>query len=237
MIAVHQTRPAGQAGRWLQNILQPVAEACKFDNPPPIEIRPTGLWSGWSEPISFATDRRVCVSSRVVFWRREAIVSLYIHESAHRLLSAWGAEVLDHGPVFFTLNSLLVSRCASFFRLEYQFAEMDFYDLQDQPEELFNSVAWQEICIRFARETTTKLADQKCSAEALAKLVVAAWPKFLAILESEQNARNKTAQTLRDFSLISAEREKHIVRLEGWLLKCFATFAIAFVLTMWAWLK
>ena len=237
MIAVHQTRPAGQAGQWLQNILQPVAEACRLDNPPPLEVRPTGMWSGWAEPMSYSTDGRVCVSSKVVFWKKERIISVYIHESAHRLLSAWGAEVPTHGPVFFTLNSLLINRSASFFRLDYQFGEMDFYALQDRPDELLNSLDWQEICLRFARETASKLANQKCSAESLAGLVVAAWPKFLATLQSEQNARNKTAQAIKDFSLISTEREKHIVRLERWLLKCFATFSIALLLTVWVWLK
>ena len=237
MISVHQTLPAGKAGRWLQNILQPVVAACRLDNPPPVEVRPTGQWGGWCETKSHAPDERICLSSRIVFWTREAIVSTYLHECSHRLLSRWPIRVPSHGPVFFTLNSLLLARCKSFFRLEYQFAKMDFYDLQDQPEEVLNFQDWQEICLRFARETKADFSETICSAEELAVLVVLAWPKFLGKLAAEQKAKDRVAQTIKKLSLASVEGEKCIARLEGWLLKILATVSIALLITMWVWLK
>lgn len=233
MIAVHQTRPAGPAGRWLQRILEPVAEACKFNAPPPLEIRPTGAWRGWSEPKSYAPDGRICVSNQIVFWRRETIISIYLHESAHRLLSPWAAEVQSHGPVFFSLNALLLNRCKSFFTLEYAFARMSFYDLQDQPNELANFKNWQEISIRFARETTAELAGNECSAEALTSLVVEAWPAFLSKLDGEQAAKEKTAKQIEKLSLISEEREEYIIRLEGWLTRGWLIFGVTVCLFIW----
>lgn len=237
MPAVHQTRPAGQAGQWLQSILEPVVEACRFDHPLPVEIRPTGDWAGWCAGKTEAKDGRVCMSSRIVFWTSEKIISTYLHESAHRLLSWREAEVPHHGAVFFALNSLLLSRCKSFFKSDYQFAEMSFYDLQDRPEELLNFPNWQEICLRFTRETKAAFSEKTCSAEELSALVVYAWPKFLAKLEAEQKVKDKVARTIKNLSLISAEREKYIARLEGWLLKIIATVFIAFLVTMWAWLR
>ena len=76
-----------------------------------------------------------------------------------------------------------------------------------------------------------------CSAEELTVLVVLAWPKFLVKLETEQKAKDQVAQTIKNFSLISAKREKYITRLEGWLLSIIATVSIAFLVTIWVWLR
>ena len=233
MLVVHQTRPAGQAGRWLQNILQPVAEACRFEAAPPLEVRPTGEWGGWCAAETYALDRRVCLSNLIVFCNKEKIISLYLHESCHRLLGPWADEVQSHGPVFFTLNSLLHCRCGSFFKLDYQFARMDFYDLQDQPVEFANFENWQEISIRFARETNEELVGNQCSAEQLAALVVAAWPAFLSKLDQEQAASAKSVKQLKTFSLISANREKYINQLEGWLMKGLVVFGVTVCLFIW----
>ena len=237
MLSVHQTKPAGHSGQWLHKILQPVADACGFVNPPPVEIRPTGQWGGWCETKSHAPDGRICMSSRIVFWNREAIISIYLHECSHRLLTRWPIRVPSHGPVFFALNSILVDRCKSSFRLEYQFAKMDFYDLQDRPPEFGSFENWQEICLRFARETKANFSVATCSAEELAVLVVLAWPKFLAMVDDEQKVRSQAAKTIKDSLLISAKREKYITRLEGWLLSIIATVSIAFLVTIWVWLR
>ena len=184
MLQVHMTRPAGSAGLWLQRILEPVVAACRFEKPPPVEIRPTGRWSGWCSFNSQALDRRVFLSNQVFGWSHERLISVYLHECAHRLLEKYRDEVADHGPVFFALNLLLLSRSKAFFELDHRF-QLALYDLQDQPAQLKNFDDWQEICLRFARQTAAKLTDNRESAEALAGMVVKAWPKFLEDFDQE----------------------------------------------------
>ena len=236
MIAIHHTRPAGAAGRWLQKILEPVAEACRFDNPPPIEIRPTGDWRGWCEPTSYAADGRICLSNRIIFWSKQSIISIYLHESAHRLLACY-PDVWNHGPVFFALNSLLVSRSRSFFDLDHQFPQMSFYDLQDRPPEFVNFQNWQEMCLRFARETLTILGQKQCSAEQLAAEAVAAWPKFVDKIEAEFKRDESNAQKLQDFPFISKNYEKRIRELKLWWMAALVFWLMTFWLPVWMFFK
>ena len=237
MIAVHQTRPAGRAGQWLQYILQPVVEACGFDNPPPLEVRPTGGWGGWCYPEGYAPDGRVCVSSQIVLWRKEHIISVYLHESSHRLLARWPDEFASHGPIFFTLNSLLLARCKSFFQAQHEFAEMGFYDLQDRPAELVNFPNWREMCLRFARETFTELGRKQCSAEHLAAEVVAAWPRFVDKVDAEFKLGKADALKLQNFPLISKNFEKRIRELKLWGWTFFTFWLMTFWLPIWMFFK
>ena len=198
MLQVHMTRPVGSAGLWLQRILEPVIAACRFQNPPPVEVRPTGQSGGWCASNSHALDGRVCVSNKIFGWSRECLIAVYLHECTHRLLSKFGDEVSDHGPVFFTINLLLLGRAQAFFRLDHKF-QINFYDLQDQPAQLKDFEDWQEICLRFARQTAAKLTDNQESAEVLADLVVEAWAAFLQDLDREltrQHAISSKAQQL-----------------------------------------
>ena len=192
------TRPAGSAGLWLQRILEPVVEACRFQNPPPLEIRPTGQSGGWCASNSHALDGRVCVSNKIFGWSRECLIAVYLHECTHRLLSKFGDEVSDHGPVFFTINLLLLGRAQAFFRLDHKF-QINFYDLQDQPAQLKDFEDWQEICLRFSRQTCLKFFDSQEPAEALAELVVKAWAAFLQDFDQALTRQEANVSKVKQF--------------------------------------
>ena len=216
--------------------MEPAIEACGFDNPPPVEVRPTGDWGGWCAADEAAKDGRVCVSSHITFWPKQSIISIYIHESTHRLLCRY-PQVLNHGPVFFALNALLVGRCKSFFKLDYQFCELSFFDLQDKPPELVNFPHWQEICIQFARETAAALADKQCSAEHLAAEVVAAWPHFVDKIDQEFKRCENDALKLANFPFISLKYEKRMRELKLWGWTFFAFWLMTFWLPIWMFFK
>ena len=204
MLQVHMTRPVGSAGLWLQRILEPVIAACRFQNPPPVEVRPTGRWSGWCSFNRQALDHRVCISNQVFGWSQERLISVYLHECTHRLLETFRDEVADHGPVFFTLNLLLLSRSKAFFELDYRF-QLALYDLQDQPAQLKDFEDWQEICLRFARQTAAKLTDNRESAEVLAGMVVKAWPKFLEDFDRELTRQEVISSKARQFDRLTLQ--------------------------------
>lgn len=176
-LAIYSTQaaPAPLAG-WLQRVLQPVVEACRFERGLAVEVRPTGAWAGWCASANEAPDRRIALSTKICFWSAENIVSVYLHESTHRFLKAH--EIADHGPVFFCLNAILLIRSAALFRLDPIF-KLDFYDLQDAPAELENEPGWRGIVLNWALPAAAELAATDTSAEALADTVCASWQQFL----------------------------------------------------------
>ena len=173
-IYVTEAAEAPLAG-WLQRVLQPVVEACRFERGLPVEVRPTGAWSGWCPSKDGAPDRRVALSDRICFWTTENIVSVYLHESAHRFLEC--REVPTHGAEFFCLNAILLLRSAAFFRLDPLF-QLDLYDLQEQPAEL-DEPNWRGVVLGWALPMAAELAHSERSAEALADEVCARWGAYL----------------------------------------------------------
>ena len=187
---VKHTEPVAQ---WLSAILSPAIQAANFSRPPPVELRPTGRWGGWCDGKDYAADGRVAISNRVFFWKRESILSVYLHESAHRMLD--GQEVASHGPEFFLLNLVLLARCASLFAAEAA-QKLSFYDLQDCPAELENEPTWRGIVTTWAlpkAEQIVTLHGDK-TAEELVPIVLKSWAEFTV-----QRARSaqKAAQRAR----------------------------------------
>jgi hypothetical protein len=200
-VYVAQAAPAPLAG-WMQRVLQPVIEACCFERGLPVEVRQTGAWRGWAAGRDGAPDGRVALSSRIAFWTRENIVSVYLHESTHRFLDAY--EVQTHGPEFFCLNAILLKRSAAFFRLDPIF-QLDLYDLQDVPAELENEPNWRGIVLGWALHTAIELADNDASAEALAQKVWERWQQFL-----EEREQSRVAAALQ----VDAARKNAAAQLE-----------------------
>lgn len=161
---------------WVARVLSPVAAACRFDKPPPVELRPTGRAGGYCQSSLLAPDGRVAISKQVCFWSDSSFADVYLHEAGHRLLS--GREVLDHGPEFFALNLALMTRAQSFF--ERDVVElMSLYDCQDCPPELENEPGWRGIVLNWALPVAAELAATDTSAEALADAVCQRWQDFL----------------------------------------------------------
>jgi hypothetical protein len=202
MIAVHQTTrlPATQPmAAWLANMLYPVARAARIASPPPLEIRPTGWFGGWCSDADHAPDGRISVSSKIVFWTRESIISLYLHESAHRLLES--QNVQHHGPQFFCLNAVLLLRSAQSFDADPLF-KLDLYDCQDRCIRLEKVAEWRTLQIEWALAEAAKLAATDLTAEACAAEVCKRWTAHidrlraeeLSAIKKEANARELVAQ-------------------------------------------
>ena len=200
-LVLHKTErvmPTEPVAQWLSAILCPAILAAGFNNPPPLELRPTGMSGGWCQARESAPDGRVAISKRLVFWKRESIISMYLHEAAHRLMDA--DEVATHGPEFFALNLILHSRCQSLFSAEAA-QKVDFYDLQDQPAELVNEPSWRGIVIAWALPKAEQIvtAHGDKTAEELVPIVLKSWAEFIvqrakSAQQAAQRARQDVAQ-------------------------------------------
>ena len=228
-----EAAPAPMAG-WLQRVLQPVLEACRFQRaPPPVQIGPTGEWAGLCHASTFSPDRRVVISCKVAFWSSESIASVYIHEATHRLLE--DREVDTHGPEFFCLNAILLIRSAALFRLNWLF-KLDFYDYSDCPLDLQDEPNWRGIVVGWSLPTAAELAATDASAEQLADIVCKRWQQFL---QERQNARAQAAQQVVAARKNAALQLQKIESLQssifvartflivGWL--CFLSVCISFL--------
>lgn len=188
---IHQTQrtPATQPmAQWLSRVLDPVIEAVKLTAPPPVEIRPTGCWSGWCSDSPSAPDGRICMSTKVVFWRRETIVDVYLHEACHRLLDSH--EVQSHSAEFFCLNAALLLRAAAFFDSN-PVLKLSLYDIQEAPEALQDHPEAHTIAVAWALDEAPKLAKSNLTAEELAGEVLGRWKEYIKRREVSQKAAQK----------------------------------------------
>ena len=222
-LAIYSTQaaPAPLAG-WLQRVLQPVVEACRFNHWLPVEVRPTGAWAGWSSDRQSAPDRRVAVTNRICFFSNEQLISLYLHETTHRILE--DREVATHGPHFFCVNAILLLRSASFFRLN-AFLKLDLYDLQDAPTELENEPGWRGIVLNWALPVAAELAATDASAEALADEVCGRWKTFL---QEREKSRVLAVQQIVAARKYAAAQAKKIESLQSSIF-----FARTFLIVGW----
>ena len=188
---------------WLQRLLQPVLEAARFNRAVPVEVRQTGAWSGWCAGRDGAPDGRVSLTNRITFFTPENIVSVYLHESAHRFLER--LEVAAHGPEFFCLNAILLLRSAAFFRLDPLF-QLGLYDMQDCPIELENEPGWRGIVLNWALPVAAELAGTDASAEALSDEVCQRWKTFFG--EREKSRVQADQQALAGRKFLAAQKEK-----------------------------
>jgi hypothetical protein len=172
---------------WLRARLDPVVEACRFERPIPLELRPTGEFRGWRGDKKYYLDRRVCMTNQAIFWRPDQILEVYLHECAHRLLE--GHEVTDHGPEFFALTAALYMRAAHLFDGEATYY-LKLYDLQSEPDE------GKGDALNWALALSKELAASDATAEELAAVVCHEWRQNVKEKEAKksQAAREKAAQ-------------------------------------------
>ena len=196
--------PAVRA-QWLQKLLEPLAAACKMQQAPPLEIRPTGCAGGWADSAKLAPDRRVCISSKIVFYGPDSIRYIYLHESAHRFLE--GKEIGDHGPEFFCFLAILLVRSSGFFSREaLQF--LDLYDLQDRPEEVDDEGEnWRGTVLNWSLKTAAELASTDTAAESLANVVCMSWQEFLTKRQVNHVAAAKAAAD----AVLATKRQTELV--------------------------
>lgn len=161
---------------WLRRVLAPVVEACRFECAPPLEVRPVGAWAGVCDSRTFAPDRRVSLSSKILFWSSETIVSIYVHECCHRLMEPHIGML--HRPEFLGLNAVLLLRSKAAFESDPIF-KLDLYDIQDCPPELDNELNWRGLILGWALPMAAELAATEDSAEKLADVVCESWKSYV----------------------------------------------------------
>jgi hypothetical protein len=181
---------------WLVRLLEPVIEACRFESAPPVELRPTGGWSGWCQNRTDTPDGRVCVSRLLEFRPPGWIVDVYLHEASHRVLEPY--NVAAHGSEFAALLEVLYLRSilatnAPRWRPTGVGPFLSIYDFQDAPD--------LALSVEFIIYFSDKYYDSQLSVEALAKIVsgelsvfVEAKQKSLAITDGLESQLNRTSQ-------------------------------------------
>lgn len=224
-LAVYKTAPAPIMARWLSGILDKVIEAAKLPSLP-VEVRPTGRFCAWVQDREYAPDGRLCMSSKIIFWRAESIAATYLHESAHRLLEC--QEVPAHGAEFLCLNAILLIRAADHFDRP-SIEKLSLYDFADKPSELESTEFWQGEVLNWALSTAHELAATEAPAVELAAVVCSRWQQHII---DGQKTRQKAVfavhraaeerQALKDS--VSLFRWLAAVGWTSFLLVCFYVF-------------
>jgi len=162
--------------QWLNTMLATAVESSRFERVPGVRIAPL---SGPRTRFSGCVDRwnyewAVKLSISVGFWRKEEIISVYIHECAHLMVineeRARGVYTLAHGPVFFLTNLVLCARVDAACNLPRSLVRLiGLYDFQDSPLESWPEAEWRSSVVHFAFKNYARLADSELSAESVAR--------------------------------------------------------------------
>lgn len=162
--------------QWLNTMLATAVESSRFERVPGVRITPL---SGPRTRFSGCVDRwnyewAVQLSISVGFWRKEDIISTYIHECAHLVVineeRARGTYTLAHGPVFFLTNLVLCTRVDAAANLPRNLVRLiGLYDFQDSPIENWPVDEWRSSVVQFAFKNCARLANSDLSAEAVAR--------------------------------------------------------------------
>lgn len=195
-IRVRHLAPADETKTlWLNKILASAVEACRFEKVPGVRIAPL---SGPRTRFSGCVDRwnyewAVQLSISVGLWRKEEIISVYIHECAHLMVineeRARGTYTLAHGPVFFLTNLVLCTRVDAACNLPRSLVRLiGLYDFQDSPLEGWPDSEWRSSVINFAFKHYYRLAANiELSAEAVAQEAWKLWEiEYSSLMDRER---------------------------------------------------
>lgn len=212
-LKVFKTAPAPVMAQWLGSILDKVIAAAKLPSYP-IEIRPTGRWCAWAAERESAPDGRLCISTKIAFWKAETISAVYLHESSHRLLER--QEVPAHGAEFLCLNAILLIRAADHFDRN-PLERVNLYDFCDQPPELESVEFWRGEVLDWALKTAQELAFTETPAVDLVTVVCARWQQHIA---AGQKARQKAV-----FAVQRRAEERQELKNSVFLFKWLSTIS------------
>lgn len=209
---------------WLQHLLGPVIAACQFRSPPPVMLRPTGVYRGWCEPLEMAADSRVSMSGRARFWSPRELIVVYFHEAAHRLLPG-------HDPVFACVAHALLLRsdaagltdgAALVYTNLYNIADLPLALAEGPDQGLGRCVAWSVL-------TACELAVTDLDAEDLAAEVVRRFDLWIAEFASEPARRaQRLRQVARQQQVVEQLKEK--VWTLTWTVSVLSSVLVASVL-------
>lgn len=203
-LKVYHVAPAPAAtAQWVQRLLAQAIGAARLDRAPPVELRSTGRWRGWSAPRNMTPDGRVVLSTLMLFRSSRELVDIYLHEVAHALLHDVPGAMPGHDCAFLALNAALRmrvdSRRASDTGIDSDFvsqlAGISLYDLADlPPAELGQDVG---RCMTWSLELAEEMAASDRSAESIAREVVRRYEAWLADLRDQPRLDRITARQAR----------------------------------------
>lgn len=222
---VHEVRPAPVAvAGWLNRIIGPSLEACRFSGAwPPIEFRPITECGGFTTPKMLTTDERVCVTSRAKYWSKNGLRHIIIHEISHRIVMNYecemGFKTDAHGPIFFLTFAALLARVDTTDGKESDTYSalngLGLYDFQDCPK-LFDGLPrceWAPQILGWALSHVDALSKSNIPAEGLASAAAKKWVDFHNSIEKKKAVIDAATAVRIDVqtSLNKARANTHLV--------------------------
>ena len=211
-VSVCEYAPVDQAkSKWLNNILLPLVEACRFERKIEVTISPlhTGKYpcAGMSPVRHFRGLKPfIYLSGQYQFWRKETIACIYLHECAHKLIDIAGIKRNEypkesHGPIFLLVEMVLFNRADQASNLEHKlFSRINFYDFADQPylpdEASEHEYIWRPLVLQFALSNYESLANSDLSAERIAEKAWDLWEDFRVDKIIIEKRKNKQVEQL-----------------------------------------
>lgn len=200
IIDVRELAPASSVRtRWLVNMVGEAGAACRFKKGlPGVDISPlNGIGSPYAGIVlGHITRWSVGLSIKSVFWRRETMIAVYLHECSHllvfeqrRLRNLWTAA---HGPVFFLIQLVLYHRVDSTRKYSFNLVcRSTLYDFADNPFDLNGTMSeweWRSVVLAFGLKNYRQLAESNLSAEAVAEEAFNLWDLEVQGLDAEKQA-------------------------------------------------
>jgi len=195
LIDVKHLAPAPvHTAQWLNTMLTPVVQVCRFNTPPDVHLAPlrgeNSSYRGCFHVDYFQNS--IALSIACGLWKRRDIIRVYIHEAAHMLVYSEcrrkGINTEVHGPIFLLVNLVLVVRAKDFLKASYRDAMdiIDLYDFRSRPFSIEGPEhEWRSLVLAFGLKHCNKLADEDIPAEAIAEKAFDLW---LAELKSIEQA-------------------------------------------------
>ncbi|MFE1574173.1 hypothetical protein ACFIQG_20540 [Comamonas odontotermitis] len=170
----------------LSAFLDPVAQACRFENIPAVHVVPLRRLDGQiAGVVDSFSDALNCVKIDINITKHETSTRyVYLHECSHLLLRAAlrkaGHDMDAHGPSFLLILMSLAHRVDSA-NLTNQiiFDGIDLYDYQDCPPFMrhLHEYEWRPLILAFALMHYKRLANSDLSAEKIGEEARRLWMK------------------------------------------------------------
>lgn len=199
--------------QWLNSMLSPVVEACRFNMPPAVHLAPLrGEDSSYRGCFHFDYfQNSIALSIACGLWKRREIIRVYLHEAAHMLVYSEcrrrDVDTEAHGPIFLLVNLALVLRAKDSFKASYKdtIDIIDLYDFRSRPFSIEGpEYEWRSLVLAFGLKHCNKLADEDIPAEAIAEKAYDLW---LAELKSKEQAALEEKDRNIEISKIRNEYE------------------------------
>lgn len=212
--------------QWLQNLLGPAGNACRFEKGlPGVDLAPLpspdGRYGGEVPRLNWRWCVTISCSSPL--WRKSDILRIYLHECAHLLVFGQERErdvfTQAHGPIFFLIQLVLFHRTdLAGERANAILRTANLYDYHDSPFSESDSLPdwkWRSAVLGFALKHYQRLAVSELSAEKVAAEAFDLW-----ILEEqrlrEDQERGGTKLAVLRARVAELERQRKLAIVWGW---------------------